>query len=969
MGSRTTGYIENVATIERECAQQVENVTLASETKCRKLEAELAIARSALAAAERDFRNEKAMLGAEVDMQKSEVNRLRCDLERRTAERDCAREEATRNEAARQQLDLDIKELRRQNNQQQREISVNQSEAVQKILEQKVAVENELNSLRDEFNKQSSRMRSLQECVTTLEHEIHDLHRMNTMLEGSLSSRQSLLVHNQDQVDKLKDELALARENLAGLTERAEQLQQELDRNRKEREVLEAFVHEQSAELVNKRDRATALEGTLARDHRAWAEKRLELEASLAALGEQRCSLTREVAELKVALSALLTQKEAADGNAAQLAFDKANLMRENTQLQHSVEFNEDRVKQMEQEAAALRKQVDNVNVDLEASRQLLGEKDARLEQLEGEFAALKEVLGDTASAEGESGKQIVTKLLSKIAALQHAAVEAEAVRRRLHNELVDLRGNIRVYCRLKPHPTPATRLGSDGASIALAVEGSEHRFSYDRVFGPDSTQEQVFGAVSDLVQSALDGFHVCVFSYGQTGAGKTHTMQGGAAPAARGIIPRALEKILATAQKLEQEAEWSYGMGACFIEVYNQTLRDLLSGGAVLQENNAIKHDPSGGHTVVAGAKVVKVHDLEGATELVRQAGEARAVVATAMNASSSRSHCVFMLNITGWHQSTGTRLLGSLCLVDLAGSERLDRSQAEGAAKKEACHINSSLSALGDVFAALSSKAQHVPYRNSKLTYLLQPCLGGNGKTLMFVNINPEPASAGESLCSLRFAAKVNGCETGAKGGARRNVQTLGGGGGSGEGEPSGSSNPAGEARRTEAAGSSARAAGPSGSNAVAPNAAQTRRPVAASQSQQPRQQQPEAKLAPRGRGIPAPTRPSGPPRPAPAVGSAAVAAAQKSQQNTASRAAQPGSARFSLGFPRLPGVDAVSAAGAKRMSLLPQRPGADAGVSRTKASTAARTGAAPVVGTGAGVKRPGSVIPDAAAKRSKS
>ncbi|GLC58811.1 hypothetical protein PLESTB_001403600 [Pleodorina starrii] len=877
MGSRTTGYIENVATIERECAQQVENVTLASETKCRKLEAELAIARSALAAAERDFRNEKAMLGAEVDMQKSEVNRLRCDLERRTAERDCAREEATRNEAARQQLDLDIKELRRQNNQQQREISVNQSEAVQKILEQKVAVENELNSLRDEFNKQSSRMRSLQECVTTLEHEIHDLHRMNTMLEGSLSSRQSLLVHNQDQVDKLKDELALARENLAGLTERAEQLQQELDRNRKEREVLEAFVHEQSAELVNKRDRATALEGTLARDHRAWAEKRLELEASLAALGEQRCSLTREVAELKVALSALLTQKEAADGNAAQLAFDKANLMRENTQLQHSVEFNEDRVKQMEQEAAALRKQVDNVNVDLEASRQLLGEKDARLEQLEGEFAALKEVLGDTASAEGESGKQIVTKLLSKIAALQHAAVEAEAVRRRLHNELVDLRGNIRVYCRLKPHPTPATRLGSDGASIALAVEGSEHRFSYDRVFGPDSTQEQVFGAVSDLVQSALDGFHVCVFSYGQTGAGKTHTMQGGAAPAARGIIPRALEKILATAQKLEQEAEWSYGMGACFIEVYNQTLRDLLSGGAVLQENNAIKHDPSGGHTVVAGAKVVKVHDLEGATELVRQAGEARAVVATAMNASSSRSHCVFMLNITGWHQSTGTRLL------------------AEGAAKKEACHINSSLSALGDVFAALSSKAQHVPYRNSKLTYLLQPCLGGNGKTLMFVNINPEPASAGESLCSLRFAAKVNGCETGAKGGARRNVQTLGGGGGSGEGEPSGSSNPA--------------------------------------------------------------------------VGSAAVAAAQKSQQNTASRAAQPGSARFSLGFPRLPGVDAVSAAGAKRMSLLPQRPGADAGVSRTKASTAARTGAAPVVGTGAGVKRPGSVIPDAAAKRSKS
>jgi hypothetical protein len=168
---------------------------------------------------------------------------------------------------------------------------------------------------------------------------------------------------------------------------------------------------------------------------------------------------------------------------------------------------------------------------------------------------------------------------------------------------------------------------------------------------------------------------------------------------------------------------------------------------------------------------------------------------------------------------------------------SERLDRSLAEAERKKEACSINQSLSALGDVFAALSSKSAHVPYRNSKLTYLLQvgrgwrlrggrggstrggsndtgcgrhlqqspvahdhcprllpssphpnpdpqPCLGGDGKTLMFVNINPEPASANESLCSLKFAAKVNGCETGAKGGARRNVSVAGGSGAGGSG-----------------------------------------------------------------------------------------------------------------------------------------------------------------------------------------
>lgn len=131
----------------------------------------------------------------------------------------------------------------------------------------------------------------------------------------------------------------------------------------------------------------------------------------------------------------------------------------------------------------------------------------------------------------------------------------------------------IRVFCRVRPHPSSAVRCLPGNTSLALNVDGKEHTFGFDRVFSPSDSQANIFSEVAELVQSALDGYHVCLFSYGQTGAGKTFTMQGTPDEQGRGIIPRAVEQLLEAVERLGDQ-EWAYTLEASFIEVYNNQLR-----------------------------------------------------------------------------------------------------------------------------------------------------------------------------------------------------------------------------------------------------------------------------------------------------------------------------------------------------------------------------------------------------------
>jgi hypothetical protein len=376
-----------------------------------------------------------------------------------------------------------------------------------------------------------------------------------------------------------------------------------------------------------------------------------------------------------------------------------------------------------------------------------------------------------------EDQQSHTTALLTDNTFLREQLVKAEQQRIKMHNALHELKGNIRVFCRLRPTPEDSELAlhVSDWNRVCLSHEVENHTFEFDRVFSSESSQADVFEEVDGLVQSALDGYKVCIFAYGQTGSGKTYTMQGSNGAASSGLIPRTLRKVFQVSDGLQRHG-WTWSFQVSFMEVYNEALFDLLRGSSGAAASNSehmiIQHDAWG--TMVTGMTCIDVTSLEQVFALMAQAERQRSVGATDMNAASSRSHSVFAMYLRGNNESLGTELSGALHLVDLAGSERLDKSGATGERLTETRNINKSLSSLAHVFTAKAESCVHVPFRNSKLTHLMEPCLSGHGKTLMLVNVNPQQSEAHETLCSLRFARQVAQCNTGGK--PRRSAKTLG-------------------------------------------------------------------------------------------------------------------------------------------------------------------------------------------------
>lgn len=403
--------------------------------------------------------------------------------------------------------------------------------------------------------------------------------------------------------------------------------------------------------------------------------------------------------------------------------------------------------------------------------------------------------------------QQLAQKELA-VAQLEHDKRTLQGELRSLQNTVQELRGSIRVFCRIRPArrapngPMASAGIGARAESTQHVVlkkppGDRRHEFSFDRVFPPDAGQTAVYEEVASLLPGVFSGLHLCIFAYGQTGAGKTHTLAGSSASGDQGIQHMAIADLLRLAEGRTQMGGAPYEARLSALEIYNESIQDLLviasahAGASAsdtarleLRQSREGLNDGDGnvpsispfGSMRVPGLQMWEIHGMEDVDLALRSIAANRHVASTALNERSSRSHCILSLSLvqrSGEGDGDGgsapaeptSHCVGVLHIVDLAGSERTKVSQAEGQQMKEANCINRSLSALADVLYSLGEgNTTHVPYRNSKLTYLLQDALGGVGcKTLLFAQVSPEPPDVHETYSTLTFAARVANIQKG--------------------------------------------------------------------------------------------------------------------------------------------------------------------------------------------------------------
>ncbi|KKO98453.1 hypothetical protein THAR02_09445 [Trichoderma harzianum] len=598
--------------------------------------------------------------------------------------------------------------------------------------------------LESDKSKLESTAEFLTKRVSELENDKSRLEDKTEALKSDLDASKEESRKFQHDIEKLEWEHSrqiddLTRKHKAEIDDIARQHHTAIDDLSRELERLkthEAHEHQQQIEALNRRHQQEL------RDEQQKREQELQ---------NLRSKMGNEQQEAEIALQKkdreVRDMRSEAEGVRSDLQREKALT----SSLQTSISELSASNTTLEAKINSLRSQVEFLESDTKA------QSDA--------FAAMEDRLQDALKYAEEARQKLMKE---------------ETERRVLFNKYQELKGNIRVMCRVRPplghsegqvaqlsYPDDKTSAeilvaGPEEKSSLGVVQRKSYPFEFDRVFTPEVQNNEIFDEISQMVQSALDGYNVCIFCYGQTGSGKTYTMS-----SPDGMIPRATHMIYDTVTQLKEKS-WDYTLEGSFVEVYNEELNDLLTPNERTAEGRLtrkleIRHDEIRKQTTIMGCKSVRLNSADTVELMLEEAQKNRSVAATKANERSSRSHSIFILKLIGENSATGERCEGTLNLVDLAGSERLKHSQVEGDRMKETQNINKSLSCLGDVIEALGRGSGHIPYRNSKLTHLLQYSLGGNSKTLMFVMVSPLETHLKETLTSLRFATKVHNTHIG--------------------------------------------------------------------------------------------------------------------------------------------------------------------------------------------------------------
>lgn len=289
-----------------------------------------------------------------------------------------------------------------------------------------------------------------------------------------------------------------------------------------------------------------------------------------------------------------------------------------------------------------------------------------------------------------------------------------------------------------------------------------DQTFAFDRIFDQNTTQEEVYEATTrNLLDSVLDGYNATVFAYGATGCGKTHTITG--TPQQPGIIFLTMQELFERIEERKNEKVTEVSLS--YLEIYNETIRDLLVPGG--SKTGLSLREDANQSVSVAGLSSHQPKNVQEVMDLIMRGNECRTMSPTDANATSSRSHAVLQINVAQKDRNADINeplTMATLSIIDLAGSERASATKNRGERLQEGANINKSLLALGSCINALCDprRRNHVPYRNSKLTRLLKFSLGGNCKTVMIVCISPSSQHYDETQNTLRYANRAKNIQT---------------------------------------------------------------------------------------------------------------------------------------------------------------------------------------------------------------